>query len=545
LPNQVQVTIQGDDQTAAAIAQVLARLNTLKTAGGDAAGGLARNFNESRGAAALLGEEVGIKLNRHLRGILATSSLIGPALEAAFPIAAAVGFGTVMYEAGKKIYDAFTDAEGAKKRLSENQDLVKQLQVEFKEAQKLSRELQLIGAGSNAGRLALEKAFALEDSKGPQAAAEEFERYVESLQKVKDQTALVTQYTGSSAVSFEHLTAEAQKARAELPNAFLQLDLLASRAANSITKVDIATVKFTKGSAEDAAARARKLAESIQKEITEWKKLFDLQRQGAEQEAKFAITASEAIAYVTKGLEKSIPLEELQRHELEQTNKLMLERVNYLVDLGKGTEAWRDELAHLDDAIFGASHPKYEVMKTLNQSLTSSFDSMFSDIALGTRDVSQAFTSMASSIAASVLQAVAKMLILAPLLRGISSLLGAFAPTSSIPLFGGRGLPLGPADFAIGPGRAGGGPVFPGTIYPVGEKGETEWFAPSTAGTILPNGAFGGARIVNQVQVINQTGRPVSAQIGKSAFNGKAYVTQVILEDLKQNGPIRQAFGGG
>jgi hypothetical protein len=28
-------------------------------------------------------------------------------------------------------------------------------------------------------------------------------------------------------------------------------------------------------------------------------------------------------------------------------------------------------------------------------------------------------------------------------------------------------------------------------------------------------------------------------------FNGKEYVTRVILQDLKENGPIRQAFGGG
>jgi hypothetical protein len=80
-------------------------------------------------------------------------------------------------------------------------------------------------------------------------------------------------------------------------------------------------------------------------------------------------------------------------------------------------------------------------------------------------------------------------------------------------------------------------------MYPVGEKGP-EWFTPSTAGSIVPNGGFGGARIVNQVNVINQTGRPVSAQIGKSSFNGRDYITTVILQDLRENGPIRQAFSG-
>jgi hypothetical protein len=534
-----RVQIVASDETAAAISAVTARLNTLKISGGDAGASLHRNFTEARGSAALLGEEVGVKLNRHLRNVLASSSLIGPALEAAFPIAAAIGFGTVMFEAGKKIYAAFTDAEGAKKRLAENKDLITQLQAEFKEAQKLSRQLQLIGAGSNTGRLALEKAFALEDTKGPNAAAEQFEHYVEALQKTATETERVTRFTGASAVSFQDLTAAAKQAKLDLPNAFLQLDLLTTRAANSITSVDIATAKFTKGSAEDAVAKARKLAEEIQKEIAEWQKLFAIQKQGAEQEAKYSITASEAIAYVTKGLEKNIPLEELRNYQLQEANKLMLESISHQLELGKATEAWRDELAHLDTAIFSASHPKYELMKTLNQSLTQSFDSMFSDIALGTRSLSQAFESMAASIASSVLQAVAKMLILGPLLRGLSSLLGAFAPTSQIPLFGGRGLPLGPGDFAVGPPHAGGGPVMPNVAYMVGERGP-EMFMPSSAGNIVPGG---GANIVNQVTVVNQTGRPVSAQIGKSAFNGKAYITTVILQDFAENGPIRRAFG--
>lgn len=42
-----------------------------------------------------------------------------------------------------------------------------------------------------------------------------------------------------------------------------------------------------------------------------------------------------------------------------------------------------------------------------------------------------------------------------------------------------------------GTGKAVGGPVEPGTVYPVGEKGP-ELFMPTTAGTIIPNHALGG-----------------------------------------------------
>ena len=48
----------------------------------------------------------------------------------------------------------------------------------------------------------------------------------------------------------------------------------------------------------------------------------------------------------------------------------------------------------------------------------------------------------------------------------------------------------------LGSGKAGGGRVLPGISYPVGERGP-EMFRPQTAGTIIPNGAFGGATIVN------------------------------------------------
>lgn len=48
----------------------------------------------------------------------------------------------------------------------------------------------------------------------------------------------------------------------------------------------------------------------------------------------------------------------------------------------------------------------------------------------------------------------------------------------------------------LGPGRANGGDVMPGNVYPVGENGP-ELFVPKTAGTIIPNGATGGGGVVH------------------------------------------------
>lgn len=49
----------------------------------------------------------------------------------------------------------------------------------------------------------------------------------------------------------------------------------------------------------------------------------------------------------------------------------------------------------------------------------------------------------------------------------------------------------------LGQGRASGGPVYPGMAYPVGERG-AELFVPKTAGTIVPNGRFGGTSVIVQ-----------------------------------------------
>lgn len=106
----IVVSIAGDDaQLNAILAKALANIKTFQGGAEGAGHGMTKSFGEARGAAALLGEEVGIKLNRHLRSVLASSELIGPLLNAAFPIAAAIGFA----EVAERIPDAIRDAADA------------------------------------------------------------------------------------------------------------------------------------------------------------------------------------------------------------------------------------------------------------------------------------------------------------------------------------------------------------------------------------------------------------------------------------------------
>ena len=88
---------------------------------------LSGSMHEAKGAAALLGEEVGVKLNRHLRGVLASSETLGPLLAAAFPIAAALGFTEVIIQAAEKM------AEFISEQLiyTEDQKKAYEIEVEF------------------------------------------------------------------------------------------------------------------------------------------------------------------------------------------------------------------------------------------------------------------------------------------------------------------------------------------------------------------------------------------------------------------------------
>jgi phage-related minor tail protein len=86
-------------------------------------------------------------------------------------------------------------------------------------------------------------------------------------------------------------------------------------------------------------------------------------------------------------------------------------------------------------------------------------------------------------------------------------------------IFSGIGSALG------GLFRAEGGPVAGGQPYIVGERGP-EWFVPSSAGTVLPNGMAPGGPVINQSITIDARGadagvearlRVLSAQIVRQA----------------------------
>jgi hypothetical protein len=98
--------------------------------------------------------------------------------------------------------------------------------------------------------------------------------------------------------------------------------------------------------------------------------------------------------------------------------------------------------------------------------------------------------------------------------------------------------------------KAGGGPVYTGSPYVVGEKGP-ELFVPNTSGTIIPNHQLGittgTTTLAPQVtvNVINNSGQAVSAR-QESSFDGQSYVVDVWLDALNRNvGGLRDVVMAG
>lgn len=112
-------------------------------------------------------------------------------------------------------------------------------------------------------------------------------------------------------------------------------------------------------------------------------------------------------------------------------------------------------------------------------------------------------------------------------------------------LFGGGGG-SGAEDFVntFGPGKASGGSVTPGTIYPVGEHG-VELFRTSVPGSIIPNNALGGNITIAPVTNIDARGATtdVIAALPRILREQREGTIALAVERLKRKhyGPIQTA----
>jgi hypothetical protein len=128
------------------------------------------------------------------------------------------------------------------------------------------------------------------------------------------------------------------------------------------------------------------------------------------------------------------------------------------------------------------------------------------------------FRDFANSVIADIMRIMIRAYVLQPLVGG---LMGAF----------GFAVPVTP--------RAGGGPVYGGSPYLVGERGP-ELFVPSSSGNIIPGGKGGNVT----VNVQNNTGSQV--KVNKSvSFDTQGMVIDMVIDGLTRNvHGLRTALGG-
>jgi hypothetical protein len=100
----------------AALEKAKAQLKQLEGHVSSAASTTKHEMGEAKGAIALLGEQIGVNLPRHIRSFIAELPGVASAMAAAFSAVAIVGIGLAIYETGKKVYEfAQKNREAAEK----------------------------------------------------------------------------------------------------------------------------------------------------------------------------------------------------------------------------------------------------------------------------------------------------------------------------------------------------------------------------------------------------------------------------------------------
>jgi hypothetical protein len=95
------------------------------------------------------------------------------------------------------------------------------------------------------------------------------------------------------------------------------------------------------------------------------------------------------------------------------------------------------------------------------------------------------------------------------------------------------------------PGFASGGDVAPNEWVTVGEHGPEPFHAGPSGGTVFPHGSAAPGGAANVQVVVNNQGSPKDAQVGKARFDRAArqFVVEVVMTDVRQNGPLRGLMG--
>lgn len=465
----VRVAITASDESSAAISQVQAKLAAFKAQSAGAGDAMNYSIREARGSVMLLGEEVGVKMNRHLAGLLARSEILGPALASAFSLVAAIAFVDVLKRAYESIINV-TNAIGGYTEAMKKQDQATIAANEHALTHfKTIIQGHLMIAQTNA------QLEALNTTSGP----------LTFWQKMAGGVAITTIET---------------KKQNETTDKTINLQKILREQLEQLTKLQIDANKENAKGIKDAANALEKYVDSVDKAYLKWFEVIHKAREGMGI-FDYAKPGNPLISSAYPG-GVTLPGQEAG---FDTSNIAMLE-----INASKVDEVTK-RLAQMQKQI------------NYDRAAWSSFGQAMGDALSQGVLFGRSWSNILESIGVDIAKLILKMTIMKNLAASMSAG-GAtgFMSNMLMGLFGG--------------GMAGGGYVSMGSAYLVGEKGP-ELFVPKTSGTIVPNG---GASV--QVNVINQSSQPVDARASKPTFDGRQFVTNVILQDLNSNGPLRQAL---
>lgn len=319
-PPNVTVTLTAEDrgvsQAIQALTQQLQELSVKQrevaataNEASSAEEGMAESMHEARGAAALLGEEVGIKLNRHLRGVLASSETLGPILAAAFPVVAAIGFAEVIAHATEKLTEWISETFIFTKEMKELDAALKSANKEIDENnRKMAENLRaMLLIGQSAEEVArLKSVFAAQDSDASKKAHDDAQARLNDLTKERNElqaraAELEKQPTaemmgGPEAVPVQtEAGAELEKVQtrlAAIDGEFTKLSndvaLTGSRATIAAQEAEIAEAHHVVAAKDAAEKRAKAEEEAAKRAAAAWQKFLNENNRIMEERAKLA-----------------------------------------------------------------------------------------------------------------------------------------------------------------------------------------------------------------------------------------------------------------
>jgi hypothetical protein len=193
----IQIVVE-DGQATAAFQRINAEAGKLGTTLQPVARISEQTFNnieggalKARESAALLGEEFGVKIPRALRGVLATSSAIGPMLTAAFSGLAIIGFIEILMRAGSMVTKFVEELNGwgeqSQKTMDSQAALNKIVADGVEKVDKLKEAYRLIGL-QGLPRLSKEQEIANEKLVAGQKKVDELTASLAKFQKQSMET---------------------------------------------------------------------------------------------------------------------------------------------------------------------------------------------------------------------------------------------------------------------------------------------------------------------------------------------------------------------